>query len=162
MQRVAVIGIGGSGKTTVARLLSARLGLPVYHMDALFWRGKWEEVPEEEYLARHAELVAQDRWIIEGYVDASMASRLHRADRIVFLDYSGARCLWRVLKRYWLHRKEARPELHPDAVEEVIWKFWWTVLTRAERPGILRALDGTDSAKVQRVRNSGELKSVLR
>jgi adenylate kinase family enzyme len=38
MQRVAVIGCGGSGKTTLARQLGELLDLPVIHIDARYWR----------------------------------------------------------------------------------------------------------------------------
>ena len=48
MKRIAIIGCGGSGKTTLATQLGAALGLPVHHLDRLFWRAGWQETPKEE------------------------------------------------------------------------------------------------------------------
>ena len=150
--RIAVIGISGSGKSALARVLAAESGLPLFHMDALFWRGAWEAVPEAEYLAAHARLVARDRWIIEGYVDAAMAARLQAADRIIDLDPPGWVCAARVIRRWWTHRVRARPELPPEARERLSLAFLWTVLTRAERPAIEAALAGVDPARIERRR----------
>jgi adenylate kinase family enzyme len=118
-------------------------------MDALFWRGDWRPVAEAEYLAAHARLVAGDRWVIEGYVNASMA-RLQRADRIIFLDYPGGLCAWRVVKRWLRHRRTARSELPAEARERLSLKFLWIVVTRAERAAILEAMAGVDAAKIVR------------
>ena len=150
--RIAVIGIGGSGKSTYARGLAKATGLPLVHMDALFWRGAWEAVPEAEYLEAHARLVAEDRWIIEGYVDVALAGRLQAADRIIDLDPPGWLCAARVIRRWWTHRGRARPELPPEARERLSLRFLWTVLTRAERPAIDAALAGVDPARIERRR----------
>ncbi len=48
-RRIAVCGPTGSGKTTVARQLGHRLGLPVIELDALFHQPNWEPTPEEEF-----------------------------------------------------------------------------------------------------------------
>jgi hypothetical protein len=40
-ERINVVGTSGSGKTTFARQLAARLDLPYYEMDALFWKPGW-------------------------------------------------------------------------------------------------------------------------
>lgn len=152
VRRIAVIGISGAGKTTAARELAAATGLPLFHMDALFWRGAWEPVPEPEYLEAHARLVAQERWIIEGYVDAAMAQRLQAAERIIDLDPPGWLCAARVLRRGWTHRAKARPELPTEALERTSPAFLWRVLTRAERPAIDAALAGVDPARIERRR----------
>lgn len=47
-QRIAIIGSGGAGKSTLARALGGGLGLPVYHLDASFWRPGWTEPPRDE------------------------------------------------------------------------------------------------------------------
>lgn len=69
MQRVAVIGCGGSGKTTLANALANRLGAPVIHIDSHYWKdreGERVESTPEEREARHRELIAQPRWVMDG------------------------------------------------------------------------------------------------
>jgi adenylate kinase family enzyme len=41
MQRVAVIGCGGSGKTTIGRRVAAVIGTEVVHLDALYYDSAW-------------------------------------------------------------------------------------------------------------------------
>jgi adenylate kinase family enzyme len=49
VRRVAVVGSSGAGKSTFARDLGARTGLPVVHLDRPFWRPGWVETPREEW-----------------------------------------------------------------------------------------------------------------
>ncbi|MCC7267658.1 MAG: hypothetical protein IT546_10015 [Caulobacteraceae bacterium] len=161
-RRIAVVGISGSGKSTYARELARRTGLPLHHMDALFWRGAWEPVPEAEYLAAHERLTAGADWIIEGYVDGAMTSRLRRADQVIHLDYRGPLCAWRVLRRWIAHRRTSRPELPPGARERLSLSFLLLVLRRAERPAIEAALQGVDPAKILRVTSPRQLESIAK
>ncbi len=69
------------------------------------------------------DLVAQDRWIIEGDLGPydAVEVRLRAADTIIFLDFSLARCVWRAIRRpreradFWrwllVYRYQSRPEL---------------------------------------------------
>jgi len=41
MKRVMIVGQPGSGKTTLAREIGKRTGLPVYHMDHIHWEPGW-------------------------------------------------------------------------------------------------------------------------
>ena len=66
MDRIAVIGNAGGGKSTLARALAMRRGLPYVEIDALLWRDGWQPAPEEEYEAAHARLIAEPRWVIDG------------------------------------------------------------------------------------------------
>jgi len=59
MRRIAVTGTSGSGKSTVARILGARLGLPVVELDALFWGPAWTEPRSEE---RRVGKECRSRW----------------------------------------------------------------------------------------------------
>ena len=56
MKRVMIIGDGGSGKSTLARLLGAQTGLPVHHLDQVFWMPDWTPRPEAEKLEMVAEI----------------------------------------------------------------------------------------------------------
>ena len=51
MERIAVIGNAGGGKSTLARALATRRGLPYVEIDALLWRDGWQPAPEDEYEA---------------------------------------------------------------------------------------------------------------
>lgn len=49
INRIAIIGISASGKSVFARELAGKTGLPLIHMDQLFWTGNWQEIPEAGY-----------------------------------------------------------------------------------------------------------------
>ncbi|HEY8491749.1 MAG TPA: DNA topology modulation protein [Dehalococcoidia bacterium] len=123
MRRIAVMGSSGSGKSTLARRLGEILGLPVVHMDALFWRPGWVEAPEEEWRALHDEAVRGDAWVIDGNYSRTLETRLARADTVVFLDLPRWRCLWRVLWRRVRYAGRVRPDIAPGCPEKVDWEF---------------------------------------
>jgi adenylate kinase family enzyme len=86
MRRVLVIGISGAGKTTFARALAGKTGLPLIHLDAAFWRPGWTVTPRPEWRARVAGLVADERWIIEGNY-AAVSTCACPADTVLWFDY---------------------------------------------------------------------------
>src|ERR1700749_1478928 len=102
MQRVAILGRGAAGKSTLALMLSRRLGIPVTELDSIFWRPGVRPTPEPGWTAIQRELVARERWIIDGDLgpyDTGLALRLRAADTIVVLDFPLWRCVWRALRR---------------------------------------------------------------
>src|SRR5205823_13278780 len=66
LKRVLVIGSGGSGKTTFAQRLAQRTGLPLIHLDSLYWHPGWEPTLEDEWREKVRGLVRNDAWIIDG------------------------------------------------------------------------------------------------
>lgn len=93
MERVAIIGPGGAGKSTLARQLGAITGVPVIHLDREHWKPGWVETPAAEWEERVRELAAAERWIIDGNYGGTLDVRLDRADTVVFLDFGRFRCL---------------------------------------------------------------------
>src|SRR5262245_42711291 len=96
MQRVLVIGISGAGKSTFARELAQRSGLPLIHLDREFWQPGWKITPEPEWRSKVAALAAREAWIMDGGYSASLDLRLPRADTVIWFDYPRARCLRRI------------------------------------------------------------------
>jgi adenylate kinase family enzyme len=87
MKRVAVFGNAGGGKSTLARRLVDLTRLPLYPLDTIQYRAGGGEVPHEEYLKTHAELLRQDEWIIDGFgCVASAWERFSQADTLVYVD----------------------------------------------------------------------------
>ncbi len=147
MERVLVIGAGGSGKTTVARTIAQRLGLPLIHLDAHYWRPGWIPTPPDEWRGVVAELVARPRWVMDGNYGGTLDMRLAACDSIVFLDLPRWVCLWRVLKRSARYRGRTRPDVAPGCPERLTWEFvrWvWTYPKRRRGPALerLRTITG--------------------
>lgn len=142
MQRVLVIGSGGAGKSTLAVRLAERTGLPVIHLDALYWRAGWQEPSEEEWAAKVGELIRGPRWIMDGNYGGTLDMRLAACDTAIFLDVSRMRCLWRILRRRVRFHGRSRPDMVEGCPERLNWEFtaWiWTYPIR-RRPTIMRQL----------------------
>ncbi len=141
---MAVIGSAGAGKSTLARRLGAITGLPVVHLDALFWHAGWVETPRPEWRSIQERIVKEPRWIIDGNYGSTLDIRLAAADTVVFLDLPPLICLGRVIKRSFL-TATPRFDLAPGCAERLdreylgflawVWRF-----PRDDRPGILEKL----------------------
>jgi adenylate kinase family enzyme len=124
MRRVAVIGCSGAGKTRLALELGARLGLPVVHLDRLYWKPGWQESTRAEFSDRQRVELPPDRgWIVDGTYVTTMPLWLPRVDTIVLLDLPTPLCLWRALKRAWHGRGRTRADMGEGCPEHV---FAWS------------------------------------
>jgi hypothetical protein len=87
MARIVIIGNAGGGKSTLARKLAERRGLPLVEIDRLYWKSGWAMAPEDEYEAAHAQAIGGEAWIIDGLGRLeSLAQRFARATGIVLVD----------------------------------------------------------------------------
>ena len=118
-RRVMIVGGPGSGKSTLARSLGAITGLPAHHMDRIHWLPGWDERPHEEKVAMARAVEASERWVFEGGLSATYATRAARADAIVWLDLPLSLRLWRVVRRWATWHGENRPDLPPDCPERL-------------------------------------------
>ncbi|MEM6451771.1 MAG: adenylate kinase [Cyanobacteria bacterium P01_D01_bin.105] len=101
MNKVAVFGNAGGGKSTLSKRLSDMTGLPWVPLDSLQFRPGGEAVPHAEFKAAHDELLKQDRWIVDGFgsID-TLWNRLTVADTLVYLDMPVLQHYWWVTKRF--------------------------------------------------------------
>ena len=163
MNRVAVIGSGGAGKSTFARELGQRTGLPVIHLDALFWGPDWAPMPKPEWIELERGLVAGERWIMDGNYGSTQDLRLPRADTVIFLDIPRLVCLWSVVRRWAAHRRRARPDMprNNDKLELAFLRWIWTY-PKLKRPEVLARLAELPSeTRVVRLRSRREMRGFL-
>jgi adenylate kinase family enzyme len=135
MQRILVIGPCGAGKSTLARALGAKLGLPIFHMDQLNWKPGWKESSKDEILERLSSIVATDRWVIDGNYGGTLAERLERADTVLYLDYPIRLCVARLFRRIWMYRGETRPDMTEGCPERFDLGFLFYLLQWRSGPG---------------------------
>lgn len=109
-QRAAVVGVTGSGKTTLAGALAARLGVPHVEMDALNWQRGWQPIDREEFRRRLDAATAAPGWVTDGNYRVVRDLVWGRAQVLVWLDYPLALIYWRLLRRS-LRRIVTREEL---------------------------------------------------
>jgi adenylate kinase family enzyme len=138
MQRIAIFGSPGSGKSTLARHLSDRLGLPVTHMDTLYFDPGWVIKPADEFRAALTRVAATDHWIMDGnYLTESVTTgRIDRADTLILLTLPRWRCLWRVIRRSVLSYGRVRPDQAagcPERLDLEFFRFVWNYPVKAER-----------------------------
>jgi adenylate kinase family enzyme len=140
VKRVLVIGAGGAGKTTVATRLARHTGLPLIHLDALYWRPGWEPTPADEWRATVETLVKADSWIMDGNYGGTLDLRLQACDTVVFLDRSRLVCLWHVFVRQLRHLGRRRSEVPAGCRERLTWQFvTWIWTYPARRRGAILA-----------------------
>jgi adenylate kinase family enzyme len=146
VQRVAILGSGGAGKTTLAVELGSRTGLPVVHLDPLYWAPGWVPRPPEDFHTALVAAVAEERWILDGNVLWGDADdpRFRRVDTVVFLDLSRSTCIRRAVTRRLGYDGQRRPDLPAGCREEIELSFfrWMWGYPKRVRPRVLAILAG--------------------
>lgn len=164
MRRVAIIGSGGAGKSTLARRLGGILGLPVIHLDKGYWQPGWTEPLRAEWQQRVEGLVKGEEWIIDGNFGGTMELRLAAADTVIFLYFPSTICLQRVVKRRLMHWNTARSDMAEGCNEKIDLQFlgWVWNFRKTTKPEIEKRLLKLDrSVRVVRLRTPGETKAFL-
>ena len=93
MKKVIVIGCPGSGKSTVSRTLHNKTGIPLYHLDMMYWNADKTTVEKSVFLERLSAVLEKDEWIIDGNYGSTMELRMVACDTVIFLDYPLEICL---------------------------------------------------------------------
>lgn len=84
-----------------ARRLGALTGFPVVELDDRFWQPGLVATRRERWIEIQHELTKPEAWIIDGDLGPQdvLDPRLERADTVIILDFSLARCAWRSIRR---------------------------------------------------------------
>ena len=163
MERIMIIGCGGSGKSTLAQQLGERTGLPVVHLDQLFWTPGWVSVSKEEFDRRHRKAIAQEKWIIDGNFDRTIPERLTRCDTVVYLDFSRLACIMGVTKRILTTNGKVRPDMGEGCPERFDWDFlrWVWNFNKNKREKNYRLLNDAQGIQVIILKNRRQVKRFL-
>ncbi len=93
MKKIIVIGCPGSGKSTVSRALHSKTGIPLYHLDMMYWNTDKTTVEKSVFRERLSTVLEKGKWIIDGNYGSTMELRMAACDTVIFLDYPLDVCL---------------------------------------------------------------------
>ena len=106
MKKIIVIGCPGSGKSVFSRALHDKTGIPLYHLDMLYWNEDKTTVEKAVFLDRLSEVMSRGSWIIDGNYASTMEKRMRECDMVFFLDYPPDVCLDGVRARMGKERSD--------------------------------------------------------
>ena len=93
MKKIMVIGCPGSGKSTFSRALHKRTGIPLFHLDMLYWNKDKTTVEKHVFLKLLSEIFQKNEWIIDGNYASTLELRLKECDTVIFLDFPQDICI---------------------------------------------------------------------
>ena len=118
-----ILGSAGAGKSTMAIKLGEITGIPVIHLDRLFWNPGWIATPKDEFDSEVFKAATGDSWIIDGNYSRTLDFRIEQADTIIFIDFNRYFCIYRIFKRWVSNRGRTRFDLGEDCPEKMDWPF---------------------------------------
>lgn len=163
MERILIIGCSGSGKSTLARAMGEKTGIPVVHLDQLWWKPGWVESDREEFDARLEAELAKPRWIMDGNFSRTMPQRFKRCDTVIYLDFNRFTCLWGMFRRVTGYYGKVRPDMSEGCPERfdlefIRWIWNYNQKNRLRNYGWLR---DTPHAKSIILKNRRQVKEFL-
>ena len=168
MQRIAIIGNAGGGKSVLARQLEDRLDLPVHQFDELQWRPGWTPTPEAEVTEEHSSWLLTPEWIIDGWGSPEiLATRFEAADTIILVDYPLATHYWWAAQRQLkaainLEKGWPPPGCSALPVTGRLFKLMWQI-HRERLPQLVELIYQYQAdTEIVHLKSPGEMKCFLR
>ncbi len=119
MKKVIIIGSPGAGKSTFARALHRKTHLPLYYLDMLWHKPDKTTISRQDFDCSLADILSQNKWIIDGNYSRTLESRLIACDTVFFLDFPPEVCLQGVNDRIGKPREDM-PWIEEAVDEELI------------------------------------------
>lgn len=144
MQKVIVIGSPGAGKSTFARKLRDKTGLPLYYLDLIWHLPDRTNITREAFDLKLAEILKTKEWILDGNYGRTLELRLKACDTVFLLDYPPDVCLAGARERVGRKREEM-PWMEEELDEE--FRQWIEDFPRMQLPMIYRLLETDQDGK---------------
>ena len=115
--KVVVIGCPGAGKSTFARKLRDKTGLPLFYLDMLFHNPDRSTLSREAFDAGLHEILERAEWIIDGNYRRTLPLRFEACTDVFLFDLPVEQCLQNAAARVGTVREDlpwVETEFDPD------------------------------------------------
>ena len=163
-RKIYIIGPPGSGKSYIARLLEISLNINAHELDHLYWDPNvnrygiaTDDITRTNMLN---EIMDEPAWIMEGIYHDWTEPCFEQAEVIVLLTTNVWIRHWRLIKRYFRHKRKAYTGKR-ETFREIIQLLWWNHrYERKQLPEVMQALQPYID-KVRSFKTSGEAMSAV-
>lgn len=93
MKKVIIIGCPGAGKSTFARKLKEKTGLPLFYLDMIWHKADGTNISRDEFDEKLKGIMEKEQWILDGNYIRTLEMRLKECDTVFLLDYPLELCL---------------------------------------------------------------------
>ena len=129
MNKIYIVGIVASGKTTLAKKLSKEMNVPYHELDCIVHvktnNGRYKRTPKEQ-VEELKRIDSLGDWIIEGTYRESCKCLLDMADKIIFLDPPLWLRKYRILTRYIKQQLHIEPCHYKSDFDMLKMMYKWT------------------------------------
>lgn len=102
-QKIYIVGSAGSGKTTLANLISKRFGHPHFDLDDIAYPHQKVQSMDKR-LEAISKLAQKTQWAAEGIYVSWVEKLFKEADKIIWLDLPLWLTLFRITKRFIINK----------------------------------------------------------
>ena len=140
MKKIMVIGCPGSGKSTFSRALHEKTGIPLYHLDMMYWNPDRTTVEKAVFRGRLSDTIQKSEWIIDGNYGSTIELRLQACDTVIFLDFPQDVCLEGIRERRGKPRTDM-PWTEDENEEDTEFTEFVKSFESQSRPAIMEMLE---------------------
>ena len=160
MKKIIVIGCPGSGKSTFSRELHNITGIPLFHLDMMYWNADRTIVEKDVFMDRLSNAIGTEEWIIDGNYASTMELRLQACDTCIFLDYPVEICLEGVKARRGKTRADM-PWVEAEDEEDTEFIEFITNYNLVSRPDVIELLKKYSDKNILVFRGRNEAEEFL-
>lgn len=161
MKKVIVVGCSGSGKSVFSRSFAHLVGLPLYHLDNIWWREDGTNISREEFDARLGEILERGEWIIDGNYKRTMERRMAACDTVIFFDLPVEVCIEGIRERKGKDRPDMPWKSTPEDDDEEFMAFVRSY-GDTHRPRVLELIEKYSDKRIIVFKSREEAESFLR